>query len=180
MAHIADVFGESGVAFVDMASNQLEFGKALKSNLDPIFADYGLALDSFAVQSISLPEEIEKMLDTKIGMNVIGDMGRFTQFQVANSIPLAAQNEGGVAGIGAGLGAGMTMGQVMAGAMAQSMAPLQQPAAAPGAAPAQAAAAPSMDEIIANIEKLHGLVEKGILSKEEFDAKKAELMKKIS
>jgi membrane protease subunit (stomatin/prohibitin family) len=180
VAHIADIFGESGVAFVDMAGNQLEFGNALKAKLDPIFAGYGLALDSFAVQSISLPEEIEKMLDTKIGMNVIGDMGRYTQFQTANAIPLAAQNEGGIAGIGAGLGAGMTMGQVMAGAMAQSMAPQQQPAAAPGAAPAPAAAAPSMDEIIASIEKLHGLVEKGILSKEEFDAKKAELMKKIS
>jgi len=177
VAHIADIFGESGVAFVDMAGNQLEFGNALKTKLDPIFAGYGLALDSFAVQSISLPEEIEKMLDTKIGMNVIGDMGRYTQFQVANSIPLAAQNEGGIAGIGAGLGAGMTMGQVMAGAMAQSMAAPQQPAAA---AAAPAAAAPTMDEIIANIEKLHGLVEKGILSKEEFDAKKAELMKKIS
>ena len=181
VAHIADIFGESGVAFVDMAGNQLEFGNALKTKLDPIFAGYGLALDSFAVQSISLPEEIEKMLDTKIGMNVIGDMGRYTQFQVANSIPLAAQNEGGVAGIGAGLGAGMTMGQVMAGAMAQAMTP-QQSAAAPNptAPAAPAAAAPSMDEIIANIEKLHGLVEKGILSKEEFDAKKAELMKKIS
>jgi membrane protease subunit (stomatin/prohibitin family) len=181
VAHIADIFGESGVAFVDMAGNQLEFGNALKTKLDPIFAGYGLALDSFAVQSISLPEEIEKMLDTKIGMNVIGDMGRYTQFQVANSIPLAAQNEGGVAGIGAGLGAGMTMGQVMAGAMAQAMTP-QQSAAAPNptAPAAPAAAAPSTDEIIANIEKLHGLVEKGILSKEEFDAKKAELMKKIS
>jgi membrane protease subunit (stomatin/prohibitin family) len=178
VAHIADIFGESGVAFVDMAGNQLEFGNALKSKLDPIFAGYGLALDSFAVQSISLPEEIEKMLDTKIGMNVIGDMGRYTQFQVANSIPLAAQNEGGIAGIGAGLGAGMTMGQVMAGAMTQAMTP-QQSAPTPGAA-VPAAAVPSMDEIIANIEKLHGLVEKGILSKEEFDAKKAELMKKIS
>jgi membrane protease subunit (stomatin/prohibitin family) len=187
VAHIADVFGESGVAFVDMAGNQLEFGNALKTKLDPIFAGYGLALDSFAVQSISLPEEIEKMLDTRIGMNVIGDLGRYTQFQTANAIPLAAQNEGGVAGIGAGLGAGLTMGQAMAGAMTQAMAPQAAPtagatpqAAAPAAPVAPAAPTPSVDEVIASIEKLHGLVEKGILSKEEFEAKKAELMKKIA
>ena len=181
VAHIADTFGEAannGIPFLDMASNQLEFGKALKANLDPIFVDYGLALDSFSVQSISLPEEIEKMLDTKIGMNVIGDMTRYTQFQTANAIPLAAQNEGGIAGIGAGLGAGMTMGQVMAGAMAQSMTPTA-PVAAPVPPGTAAVAAISTDDVIASIEKLHGLMEKGILSKEEFEAKKAELMKKI-
>ena len=177
VAHIADLFGESGVPFIDMAGNQIEFGNALRGKVEPLFQSYGLALDSFAVQSISLPEEIEKLLDTKIGMNVIGDMGRYTQFQVANSIPLAAQNEGGIAGIGAGLGAGMTMGQVMAGAMSQSMAP-QAPQAAAAAAPATPA--PSVDEIVASIEKLHGLVGKGILTQAEFETKKAELMKKIA
>ena len=177
VAHIADLFGESGVPFIDMAGNQIEFGNALRGKVEPLFQSYGLALDSFAVQSISLPEEIEKLLDTKIGMNVIGDMGRYTQFQVANSIPLAAQNEGGIAGIGAGLGAGMTMGQVMAGAMAQSMAPQATQVAA---TLAPAAPAPSVDEIVASIEKLHGLVGKGILTQAEFETKKAELMKKIA
>ena len=38
----------------------------------------------------------------------------------------------------------------------------------------------SADEVVATLEKLHGLVEKGILSQAEFDAKKAELLKKLS
>jgi membrane protease subunit (stomatin/prohibitin family) len=176
VAHIADLFGESGVPFIDMAANQIEFGNALKGKIAPLFASYGLALDSFAVQSISLPEEIEKVLDTRIGMNVIGDMGRYTQYQVASSIPLAAQNEGGIAGIGAGLGAGLTMGQAMAGAIGQAMTP---PPAAPAAATPAAPAANAIDDVVATLEKLKGLVDKGILSKEEFEAKKAELMKKI-
>jgi membrane protease subunit (stomatin/prohibitin family) len=51
-------------------------------------------------------------------MNMIGDMGRYTQYQVAQSIPIAAANEGaGVAGIGAGLGAGVAMGQAMMDAL---------------------------------------------------------------
>ncbi len=73
-----------------------------------MFQRFGLMLDALVVQNISLPEELQKMLDTRIGMNMIGDMGRYTQYQVANSIPLAAQNEGGLAGIGAGVGAGLS------------------------------------------------------------------------
>ncbi|MER2541493.1 MAG: SPFH domain-containing protein [Azonexus sp.] len=173
IAGMTDLFGESGVAFIDMASNQDEFGKAMHFKMAPVFAEFGLTLDSLVVQNVSLPEELQKILDQKIGMNMIGDMGRFTQYQVANSIPVAAANEGGLAGMGVGLGAGVGFGQVMGQSMAQAM----QPAVAPVAA---AVAAVSADDVVATLEKLHGLVEKGILSKEEFEAKKVELLKKLS
>jgi membrane protease subunit (stomatin/prohibitin family) len=183
IATMTDLFGESGVPFIDMAANQVEFGKAMREKLVPVFARYGLELDAFAVQNVSLPEELQKILDTKIGMNMIGDMGRFTQYQVANAIPLAAQNEGGLAGIGAGLGAGMGVGQAMAGAMAQAAMPGAAAAPAVAAAPvaaAVAAAAVSADDVVATLEKLHSLVAKGILSQAEFDTKKAELLGKLS
>ncbi len=176
IASITDLFGESGVSFLDMASNQDEFGKAVREKMLAVFADFGLALDSLVVQNISLPEELQKILDQRIGMNMIGDMNRYTQYQVANSIPLAAQNEGGMAGMGVGLGAGVGFGQVMGQAMAQAVQPQAAPA---GAAPTAPVAAISPDEVVATLEKLHGLVEKGILSKEEFEAKKAELLKKL-
>jgi membrane protease subunit (stomatin/prohibitin family) len=81
-----------------------------------------------------------------------------------------------MAGMGVGLGAGVGFGQVMGQAMASAMQP-----AAGAAAPSPAAAAPvSPDDVVATIEKLHGLVEKGILSAEEFAAKKAELLKKLT
>jgi membrane protease subunit (stomatin/prohibitin family) len=118
---MTDLFGESGVPFIDMAANQDELGRTLKGKLEPVFERYGLALDSFVVQNVSLPEELQKVLDSRIGMNMIGDMGRYTQYQVANSIPLAAQNEGGIAGIGAGLGAGLGIGQAMTAAMGQAV-----------------------------------------------------------
>jgi membrane protease subunit (stomatin/prohibitin family) len=169
ISSMTDLFGESGVPFIDMAANQDELGKALKGKLEPVFDRYGLALDSFVVQNVSLPEELQKILDTRIGMNMIGDLGRYTQYQVATSIPLAAQNEGGIAGIGAGLGAGMGIGQAMTAAMAQTT----PAAAAPMAAPAAA------DEVVATLEKLHALVAKGILSQAEFDAKKADLLGKL-
>jgi membrane protease subunit (stomatin/prohibitin family) len=184
VGHISDIFGESGVPFIDMAGNQDEFGKALKAKLDPMFAGYGLTLDSLNVQNISLPEELQAMLDKRIGVNMMGGMQAYTQFQTAEAIPLAAQNEGGLAGLGAGVGVGFGMGQQIAGAMGQAFNPAAAPAAAPAAvapAPTSApAAAPvSADEIVASIEKLHGLVGKGILSQAEFDAKKAELLKRL-
>ncbi len=177
---MTDLFGESGVPFIDMAANQDELGRTLKGKLEPVFERYGLALDSFVVQNVSLPEELQKVLDSRIGMNMIGDLGRYTQYQVANSIPLAAQNEGGIAGIGAGLGAGLGIGQAMSAAMGQAVqagsAP-QQPMSP--ATPTAAAAASSADEVVATLEKLHGLVAKGILSQAEFDVKKAELLGKL-
>ncbi len=180
IASMTDLFAQSAVPFIDMAANQEELGAAMKAKMTPVFERYGLALDSFVVQNVSLPEELQKILDTKIGMNMIGDMGRYTQYQVANSIPLAAQNEGGMAGIGAGLGAGMGIGQSMAAAMTQAMQPPPvQPAVAP-AVVATTAAAGSADDVVATLEKLHGLVAKGILSQAEFDAKKAELLSKLS
>ncbi len=125
---ISDTFAESGVPFLDMAANQVELGKKVADFIKPHFAEMGLALDSFVVENLSLPEELQKMLDTRIGMNMIGNMQQYTQFQVANSLPIAAANEGGgAAGIGAGLGAGMAMAQAMMGAINPAMQQQQQP-----------------------------------------------------
>ena len=168
VASITDMFAESAVPFLDMAANQDEFGTRMKAKLDPLFTAYGLALDAIQVQNISLPEELQKFLDQRIGMDVLGDMRRVTQFQTAQSIPIAAANEGGAAGIGAGLGAGLTVGQAMVSGMAGAIQQPPQP-------PAETAA-----DITSLLEKLHDLLTKGVLTQEEFDAKKAELLKRIT
>src|SRR6266478_6059074 len=118
IGRMTSAFAESGVPFLDMAANQGALGDKIAEGLRPVMAELGLMLDSFVVENLSLPEELQKLLDTRVGMNMIGDMGRYTQYQVANSLPIAAANEGGggVAGIGVGLGAGLTMGQVFANA----------------------------------------------------------------
>ena len=167
---MTDMFGESGVSFIDMAANQEEFGAALKQKLLPVFDGYGLALDALVVQNVSLPEELQKVLDTRISMNVLCDMDRYTKYQVASSIPLAAQNEGGLAGAGVGLGAGLGIGQ----AFTQAMNPTIQPPQS-----SVPAAKESAEDVMATLERLHGLMTKGILSAEEFEAKKTDLLKKL-
>jgi membrane protease subunit (stomatin/prohibitin family) len=147
VGRMTDAFAQSTIPFLDMAANQLELGGKIGDGLKPMFADLGLALDSFVVENLSLPDELQKLLDTRIGMTMIGDMSRYTQYQVANSMPIAAANEGGggVAGIGVGLGAGLTMAQQMMNAMRPGEAP--PPAAGPatpaGPAPAGGAGAPA-------------------------------------
>ena len=118
---VSDAFAESKVPFLDMAANIEEFSAAMREQVAPVFADLGLTLLSFQVQSLSLPDELQKVLDERIGMNIAGDLQKYTQYQVGRSIPIAAANEGaGAAGIGAGLGAGMAMGKAMADALTPS------------------------------------------------------------
>jgi membrane protease subunit (stomatin/prohibitin family) len=128
LGRIADTFGESNIPFLDMAANQVELGRRIAYQLNTTFAELGLQLDSFVVESLSLPDELQKLLDQRIGMGMVGDLNKYTQFQAAQSIEKAAENPGGAAGVGVGLGAGMSMAQQMMNAM-------KPPQAAPAPAP---------------------------------------------
>ncbi|MBS0453041.1 MAG: SPFH domain-containing protein [Proteobacteria bacterium] len=181
LQNISNAIAASGVPFLDLAANQIQFAQALASQLAPEFAKIGLQLDGMTVQSISLPEELQKILDQKIGMGMVGnDMGKFMQYQTAQAIPKFAEGAsqgGGVAGDAMGLGAGVALGQVLAQKLAQGLQGGQGGGAAPAAAPAVAAISPA--DVMATLEKLGELKAKGILTQEEFDAKKTELLKKL-
>jgi len=179
LQHISDAVASSGVAFLDLAANQVAFAKALLDATAPAFEKLGLKLEGVTMQSVSLPEELQKILDQKIGMGMVGnDMGKFMQYQTAQSIPKFAEgaaNGGGVVGDAMGLGAGVALGQVMAQQLNQGLQGQNAAAAAAAAAPVAVKA----DDVMATLEKLGELKVKGILTQEEFDAKKAELLKKL-
>ena len=181
LQNISNAIASSGIPFLDLATNLMEFAKALTAQLNPEMAKLGLQLESMTVQSVSLPEELQKILDQKIGMGMVGnDMGKFMQYQTAQAIPKFAEGGGGgsgIAGDAMGLGAGVALGQVLAQNL---QAGLQGNNQANAQAAAQAPATLRPDEIIATLEKLGDLKAKGILTAEEFDAKKAELLKKLS
>lgn len=167
---MSSTLGNSAAPFLDMAANLGVMSDAVKAAMTPVFARYGVAIDNFAVESISLPEELQKALDTRISMGMAGNMATYTQYQTASAIPLAAQNEGGLAGIGASLGAGLTMGQVMTEAMrtAQAGATTSAPAAA-------AAEAPEV-----RLGKLKSLLDGGLITQSDYDAAKAEVIRQIT
>jgi membrane protease subunit (stomatin/prohibitin family) len=161
---MASFLGTSLVGFVDMAANQTTFSETLQEPVGKALATYGLQLETFLVQSVSLPEELQERFDRAASMRIVGDVGRYAQYETADSIGTAAANPGGAAGIGAGLGAGMAIGQTMTANLASAPRP---------AAPAELA------DPLKAIEQLHALLGKGILTQAEFDAKKAELLQRI-
>ena len=184
MQQISVAIAQSNIPFLDLAANQLLFAQALTQAVAPAMEGYGLKLEGMTVQSISLPDELQKVLDQKIGMGMVGgDMGKLMQYQTAQAIPKMAEgvgaggDAGGLAGAGLGMGAGVAMGQILA----QNMQSALQGGAPAGAAVAPAAAAVGVkpEDVMATLEKLGELKTKGILTQEEFDTKKAELLKKL-
>jgi membrane protease subunit (stomatin/prohibitin family) len=118
----SDALAESKIAALDLASNYDELGAFTKTKLTSDFNAYGLELTKFVIENISLPAEVEAAMDKRTSMGVIGDVGRYAQFQAADAMRDAAQNTGGGgAATGAGLGAGFAIGNAMAGAMSNAM-----------------------------------------------------------
>ena len=181
LQHISDAVGSSGIAFLDLAANLSEFAEALKTATAPAFEKLGLKLEIVTMQSVSLPEELQKILDQKIGMGMVGDTAKFMQYQTAQSIPTlaasAGEGGGGIVGSAVGLGAGVALGQVMANQLGQGL-----NAAAPAAAAAagNGAGGVKSEDVMGLLEKLGDLKAKGIVTQEEFDAKKVELLKKLA
>lgn len=117
----------------DLAANQVKIGEQLAQVLTADLAGLGIAIPKFVIENVSLPPEVERAIDKRSQMGIVGDMGSYTKFQAANALETAAQNPSGGAGEGLGMGMGFALGQQMA----QSMAPQQAPAQ-----PQQAAAQP--------------------------------------
>jgi len=138
---LTDHFGQSQIAFLDMAANQDAMARAVLQKARPIFAELGLLLDGFQIQNLSLPEELQKHLDERIGMGVVGDLARYTQYQMGQSIPAAAAS-GGAAGAGVGVGAGIAMGHAMGQAIGDATASGTAPA--PAAAPTSSTTPPAI------------------------------------
>ena len=140
LANMTSTFANSNLPFLDLTANQALLAEKIAEQMKPSFAELGLELNQFVVENISLPDELAKVLDQRIGMSMVGDVNRYTQYAAAESLDLAAANTGGGAGVGMGLGAGAAVAQVLATSLKSSV-------AAPTAAPAVAAAsvAPSTD-----------------------------------
>lgn len=164
----AEALAESGVSVMDMVANYSELGDQIAPILQQDLDPFGIELVKFQITSTSLPAEVEAFYDKMTNMNMVDDMQRFQQFQQAQALEKAAENPGGGAGEGIGIGMGMGMAQQM---MQQQNAPKQ--------APAESSKAQTREEILATLKELGGLKEAGILTDEEFDKKKKELLDRL-
>ena len=116
VTEFSDALGELKIAALDLAAQYKEIGEAIRAKINEDFRTYGLEVTKFYVENISLPLEVEEAMDKRSSMGALGDANRYMQFQAADALRDAAQNEGGGAGLGAGLGAGFAVGGQMANA----------------------------------------------------------------
>lgn len=137
---LSDAIAESKIPALDLAANYEELSSYALQAMNPKINALGLSLVSFIIENISLPEEVEKSMDKRTSMGVLGDMNRYAQYQAAEAMREAANNPngGGMAGMGVGMGAGAAMGQMFTNAMAQQTQPQRQPTPAPVQQAAQA------------------------------------------
>lgn len=120
VAGFTTVLGQAGIPVLDLAANYMSFGEKLCAQISPqTVSSYGVSLTDFTISGITVPEAVEKALDERSKMGVLGDLNAYTQLQVAESVKIAAANTG-LGGAGIGMGVGFGMGNAMGGHMAQA------------------------------------------------------------
>ena len=125
----AKVLSESGVPVLDLAASYDDLGQFLTTQIQPMFNEYGLKLETMLVENVSVPESVEKALDERASSIAVGDLNRFTRYQQAQSMRDAANNQSGAAGGGMAMGMGFGMAQSFGQALAKGddTDPLQPP-----------------------------------------------------
>ena len=142
ISSLSDILAECKIPALDLAANYDELSEYACKSLAPKFAELGLNLNSFAIENISLPAEVEQAMDRRTSMGVVGDLDKYTKYQAAEAIRDAAKNANGAAGLGAGFGAAAAISQTM---QQTQNAPAFQQAPQPAPQPNVPAASPAGD-----------------------------------
>lgn len=124
VSSLSDVLAQSGVPALDIAANYMELGDQGMEVISPRIAPLGLKLETFVIENVSLPEEVEKTMDKRTSMGVVGNLDSYTKYQAAEALRESA----GVENSAAGMGAGMASAMAMAGMMREAMKPAEKTA----------------------------------------------------
>jgi membrane protease subunit (stomatin/prohibitin family) len=82
----SQTIAKSGIPVLDMAANTRDLGRIVTTAINPTVAEYGLTLPEFYIENISLPEEVEKVLDKRTSIGIAGDLNKYMQFNAAEGI----------------------------------------------------------------------------------------------
>lgn len=154
------VLGKMLKSVFDTPVNIDNLNMVMRSELIQDFEGLGLSLHDFYIHSISLPDEVQKLIDTKTGMNAIGNLDQYMKFKIADSLEEAAKSGGGM-GEGLGLGAGLGMGMALPNLIQQNM------------------QSNSSGSVATKLKELKELLDLGAITQDEFDKKKQELLKQL-
>jgi membrane protease subunit (stomatin/prohibitin family) len=152
------VVGESEMSVLDLATEYRKLSGEIQQRLNAQTAAIGVQFSDILIENISLPDEVEKLIDEQSGIGMAKqDMETFMQYQTARAMRDASKQKGGLAGLGAGLALGNTM--------AQGIQATENPTAA-------------SKSMVEQLRELKGLLDEGILTQDEFDAQKKAILEK--
>jgi membrane protease subunit (stomatin/prohibitin family) len=146
----------------DIPASMDQLNNMMRVELLTDFDGLGLSMHDLYVQAISLPDEVQQKIDTKSGMNVLGNLDQYMKLKIADSLGDAAKSGGGM-GDGLGLGAGLGMGMALPNMIQQNM---------------QTSSSGS-SSVAAKLKELKELLDLEAITQEEFDKKKQELLKQL-
>ena len=172
VSRLNSVLGKNLKTVFELGQFYQQIESGVKAGVTDFFNSMGIELTDLIIVGIVPPEEVQEKINERSSMGAVGNLDAYMKFKTAGAIEKAAENESsGIAGAGAGLGAGMMMANVM-GQQMQNMNQQQQT----GQPQTEKM---SSDEIMNAIEKLGKMKESGLLTQEEFDTKKKELLAKL-
>ncbi len=113
VSRFSNALANSGIAVLDMAGNADQLAEMLRRKIAPELAAFGIETPALLIENISLPPEVESVLDKRTSMGIVGDLGKYAQFQAAEAMRAAADAPGSAMGtmIGVGMGAQLTAPQ---------------------------------------------------------------------
>ena len=179
--YIAPKFGEalaqSGIPLLDIAGSHTVLNGKIEPLIQPYFENLGIEISQFTVTSVTLPEEVNQYYDKVTGMNMVGDMAKFQQFNTA----IAVSQEGNPAQQGAqqGVAMGMVLGGMANAQQQPATAAQPQAQAQPQAAAQPVAPVAADDDITAKLQKIKQLFDAGLIEEDEFRSKKSELLARL-
>lgn len=148
--------GESRMPVLDLATEYRKLSEEMQQRLNEKAAAIGVVFSDVLIENISLPDEVEKLIDEQSGIGMAKqDMATFMQYQTARAMRDASRQKGGLAG----LGAGMALGNTMAKGIQETMKTGES-----GKSKAE------------QLRELKELLDEGILTQEEFDAEKKKVL----
>ncbi|MCJ8210603.1 SPFH domain-containing protein [Mucilaginibacter sp. RS28] len=172
VSKLTTIIGATIKTVLEMPVSFQEIGEATKLAIKDDFEKIGVSLHDFYVNSISVPDEVQKMVDERSRMSAVGNMDEFMKYKMAMSIEDSAQNPNGTGGQAMSSGLGLGMGFMMPQMVQQAMASMSGQTVQPQPVP-------SGESAIEKLKELKGLLDLGILTQAEFEQKKAKLLEQI-
>ncbi|NPA81399.1 MAG: SPFH domain-containing protein [Epsilonproteobacteria bacterium] len=158
---MSDFFAESKFSYIDIDSKREEIAKRLREKLNGEFLRFGFELEDFRIEGTDFDEatkeRIGKIADTQAEIYAAKRAGvSFEKLKRLQAMQDAANNEAGAAGVFMGANVGNSLSSSFGSDNGEKR-----------------------DDVVSRLKKLKELYELNLIEREEFLAKKAEILKEI-